>query len=163
MRKVLETAANMANWGKAMPQGWGQGIAVHRSFNTIVAEVVDVDMTSGKPRVAHVYCAADPGYAMSLDGFKAQMESGIAYGLTAALYGEISIKDGAVVESNFHNYKMLRMNEAPEIDIEIINSGDASLGGAGEPGTPPIAPALTNAIFAITGKRIRQLPVSKHV
>lgn len=163
VRKVLETAAKMADWGKKMPQGWGQGIALQSSFNTIVAEVVDVDMSNGKPRVDKVYCAADPGYAMSSDGFKAQMESGIIYGLTAALYGEINIKDGAVVESNFHNYKMLRMNEAPDIEVEVINSGDESLGGGGEPGTPPIAPALTNAIFAISGKRIRDLPVSKHV
>lgn len=162
-RSVLEAAANMAQWGKQLPDGWGQGIALHRSFNTIVAEVVDLDMSSGKPRVAKVYCAADPGYAMSSDGFKAQMESGIIYGLTAALFGEIEIKDGAAVESNFHNYKMLRMNDAPVIEVEVINSGDRSLGGGGEPGTPPIAPALTNAIFAITGKRIRQLPVSKHL
>jgi isoquinoline 1-oxidoreductase beta subunit len=163
VRNVLETAAKMAKWGKEMPEGWGQGIAVHRSFNTIVAEVVDVDMSSGKPLVKNVFCAADPGYAMSSDGFKAQMESGIIYGLTAALYGEINVKDGAVVESNFHDYKMLRMHEAPDIEVEIINSGDESIGGGGEPGTPPIAPALTNAIFAITGKRIRELPVSKHV
>jgi isoquinoline 1-oxidoreductase beta subunit len=162
-RKVLEAAANMANWGSPLPDGWGQGIALHRSFNSIVAQVVDLDMSSGKPRVATVYCAADPGFAMSSDGFKAQMESGIIYGLTAALYGEINIKDGAVVESNFHNYKMLRMNDAPTIEVEIINSGDTSLGGGGEPGTPPIAPALTNAIFATTGKRVRQLPVSKHL
>lgn len=162
-RKVLETAAKMSKWGKEMPEGWGQGIALQRSFNTIVAEVVDLDMSSGKPKVTNVYCAADPGFAMSTDGFKAQMESGIIYGLTAALYGEINIRDGAVVESNFHNYKMLRMNEAPEIEIHIINSGDSSLGGGGEPGTPPIAPALSNAIFAITGKRIRELPVSKFV
>ncbi len=162
-RKVLETAAKMANWGKDMPEGWGQGIALQRSFNTIVAEVVDLDMSNGKPRVDKVYCAADPGFAMSVDGFRAQMESGIVYGLTAALYGEINIKDGAVVESNFHNYKMLRMNDAPDIEIEIINSGDERLGGGGEPGTPPIAPAVTNAIFAITGKRIRELPISKHV
>jgi isoquinoline 1-oxidoreductase beta subunit len=163
VRKVLEAAAKMSDWGKSMPEGWGQGIALQRSFNTIVAEVVDVDMSSGKPRVDKVYCAADPGYAMSTDGFKAQMESGIVYGLTAALYGEINIKDGAVVESNFHNYKMLRMNEAPDIEVQIINSDDQSLGGGGEPGTPPIAPALTNAIFAISGKRIRELPVSKFV
>ncbi len=158
-REVLETAAKMADWGKELPEGWGQGIAFHRSFNTIVAQVVEVDMSSGKPRVDKVYCATDPGYAMSPDGFIAQMESGIIYGLTAALYGDITVKDGAVVESNFHNYKMLRMNEAPEIAVEIINSGDTSLGGGGEPGTPPIAPALANAVFAISGKRIRSLPI----
>jgi isoquinoline 1-oxidoreductase beta subunit len=162
-RKVLETAAKMADWGKPLAEGWGQGIALHRSFNTIVAEVVNVDMSSGKPRVAQVYCAADPGYAMSLDGFTAQMESGISCGLTSALYGEVNVKDGAVVESNFHDYKVLRMNQSPQIQVEIINSGDRSLGGGGEPGTPPAAPALTNAIFAVTGKRIRQLPVSKYL
>jgi isoquinoline 1-oxidoreductase beta subunit len=92
---------------------------------------------------------------------KAQMESGIAYGLTAALYGDISIRNGAVMQSNFHDYQMLRMNEAPDIETYIINSGE-SLGGAGEPGTPAIAPALANAIFDATGKRIRELPVKLH-
>ncbi len=162
-RSVLETAAKMSDWGKPLPEGWGQGIALHRSFNTIVAEVVDVDMSDGKPRVDKVFCAADPGYAMSKDGFIAQMESGIIYGLTAAMYGEINIENGAVVESNFHNYKILRMNESPDIEVEIINSGTDTLGGGGEPGTPPIAPAVTNAIYAITGNRLRQLPINKHV
>jgi isoquinoline 1-oxidoreductase beta subunit len=161
IRKVLDTAATMANWGKVMPTGWGQGIALHSSFNTIVAQVVDVDMNSGTPRVDKVFCAADAGFAMNPDGFIAQMESGIVFGLTAALYGEITLKKGAVVESNFHNYKMVRMNNSPDIEVEIINSGEA-LGGGGEPGTPPIAPAVTNAIFAITGKRIRDLPISKY-
>lgn len=161
IRKVLDTAAKMADWGKAMPAGWGQGIAVHSSFNTIVAQVVDVDMTSGTPHVDKVFCAADAGFVISPDGFIAQMESGIVFGLTAVLYGEITLKKGAVVESNFHNYKMVRMNNSPDIEVEIINSGE-SLGGGGEPGTPPIAPAVTNAIFAATGKRIRDLPVSKY-
>tara|TARA_B110000046_G_scaffold164732_1_gene180558 strand:- start:1202 stop:3427 length:2226 start_codon:yes stop_codon:yes gene_type:complete len=161
MCKVLETAAKMADWGKAMPTGWGQGIAVHRCFNTIVAQVVDLDMSSGTPRVDKVFCAADAGFVISPDGFIAQMESGIVFGLTAVLYGEITLKDGAVTESNFNNYKMVRMHNSPAIEVEIINSGE-SLGGAGEPGTPPIAPAVTNAIFAVTRKRIRDLPVSKH-
>ncbi len=160
--KVLQMAAKMADWGKTMPEGWGQGIAIQRSFGTIVAEVADVNMSSGSPKVERVFCAADPGFAVSPDAFKAQMESGINYGLTAALYGKIDIDKGAVVQSNFHDYHMLRMQDAPEIDIEIINSGE-KIGGAGEPGTPPIAPALTNAIYAITGKRIRELPVSDHV
>ncbi len=160
--KVLETAAKMGDWGKALPEGWGQGIALHQSFGTIVAEVVDVNMTSGKPKVERVFCAADPGYAVSPDGFAAQMESGIIYGLTAALFGQIDIKDGAVQQSNFHDYHMVRMKDAPAIEVEIINSGE-KIGGAGEPGTPPIAPAVTNAIFAINGKRIRELPISKHV
>ena len=96
--------------------------------------------------------------AVNPDGFKAQMESGIIYGLTAALYGEITIEDGAVEQSNFHDYQMVRMDNAPAIDVEIIVS-DAPLGGAGEPGTPPISPAVTNAIFKATGKRIRSLPI----
>ncbi|MEM7361224.1 MAG: molybdopterin cofactor-binding domain-containing protein, partial [Pseudomonadota bacterium] len=161
IQKVLDTAAKMADWGKQLPDGWGQGIALQTSFGSIVAEVAEVDMTSGSPRVHKVYCAVDPGYAMNPDGFIAQMESGIIYGLTAALFGDINIENGAVVQSNFHNYQMLRIDQAPEIAVEIINSGEA-LGGGGEPGTPPIAPALTNAIYAITGKRIRELPVSKY-
>lgn len=156
--KVLDTAAKMAGWGKELPAGQAQGISITDSFMTIVAEVVTVDMSSGEPRVTHVACAADAGMAVNPDGFKAQMESGIIYGLTAALYGEISISDGAVEQSNFHDYEMVRMDNAPEIDVEIITS-DARIGGAGEPGTPPISPAVTNAIFKATGKRIRNLPI----
>jgi isoquinoline 1-oxidoreductase beta subunit len=161
IRKVLDSAAKMAGWGKSMPAHWAQGIALQSSFNTIVAQVVDIDMSSGKPRVDKVFCAADAGFVISPDGFIAQMESGIVFGLTAALYGDITLKDGAIVESNFHNYKMVRMNNSPDIEVKIINSGEP-MGGAGEPGTPPIAPAVTNAIFAATGKRIRELPTSKH-
>ena len=156
--KVLDTAAKMAGWGKTLPAGQAQGISITDSFATIVAEVVTVDMSNGEPRVTHVACAADAGMAVNPDGFKAQMESGIIYGLTAALYGEITIEDGAVEQSNFHDYQMVRMDNAPAIDVEIIIS-DAPLGGAGEPGTPPISPAVTNAIFKATGKRIRSLPI----
>ena len=159
--KVLDTAAKMAGWGKALPAGQAQGISITESFMTIVAEVVTVDMSQGEPRVLHVACAADAGMAVNPDGFKAQMESGIIYGLTAALYGDITIADGAVEQSNFHDYPMVRMDNAPEIDVEIISS-DARIGGAGEPGTPPIAPAVANAVFKATGKRIRQLPLSRH-
>ena len=156
--KVLDTAAKMAGWGKALPAGQAQGISITESFMTIVAEVVTVDVSSGEAKVIHVACAADAGLAVNPDGFKAQMESGIIYGLTAALYGEITIADGAVEQSNFHDYQMVRMDNAPAIDVEIITS-DARLGGAGEPGTPPISPAVTNAIFKATGKRIRNLPI----
>lgn len=159
--KVLDTAAKMAGWGKALPAGQAQGISICESFMTIVAEVVTVDMSQGEPRVLHVACAADAGLAVNPDGFKAQMESGIIYGLTAALYGEISISDGAVEQSNFHDYQPVRMNDAPKIDVQIISS-DTRIGGAGEPGTPPIAPAVANAVFKATGKRIRQLPLNKH-
>ena len=98
---------------------------------------------------------------MNPDGFKNQIEGGVIFGLTAAMYGELDLEDGAIVQSNFHDYKMLRMDETPNIEVELINSGDVPIGGAGEPGLPPAAPAFTNAIYAATGKRIRTLPVAK--
>lgn len=159
---VLNRVAKMAGWGSALPAKHGRGIAIAQSFGSIVAEVAEVDLTAKKPRVTKVYCCADPGFAMNPDGYTAQMESGIIYGLTAALYGEITVKDGAVQQSNFHDYPMLRMNEAPDIFVEIINGDAQRLGGGGEPGLPPLAPALTNAIRAAGGMRIRHLPVAKH-
>lgn len=158
---VLELAAEKAGWGEALPQNHGRGISIHKSFGTIVSEVVDVAVNSGELEIKRVVCAVDAGFAMHPDGMKAQMESGVVYGMTAALHGEISIRHGAVAESNFHDYPMLRMDEAPDIETYIINSGEA-LGGAGEPGTPPIAPALANAIFDATGIRIRELPIRHH-
>jgi isoquinoline 1-oxidoreductase beta subunit len=161
-RRVLETAAEKAGWGSGeLGEGRGRGIALQESFGTIVAQVVDVTVEDGAVRVDRVVCAVDPGMAVTPDGLKAQMESGIIFGLTAALHGEIQIEEGAVVQSNFHDYPMVRMSDAPEIDVEIITSGNP-MGGAGEPGTPGIGPALTNAIFAATGTRVRQLPVSRY-
>lgn len=158
--KVLETVAEKADWGKELPKNWGRGIAIHKSFGTIVAEVAEVEVKEdGKVRVHRVVCAADPGFAIHTDGFISQIESGVIYGLTAAMYGDISIKDGAVAQSNFHDYQMIRMNEAPKIEVHIINSGEYP-GGAGEPGTPAIAPAVTNAIFDATGTRVRELPIN---
>jgi isoquinoline 1-oxidoreductase beta subunit len=157
--KVLDTAAKLAGWGRDIREGRGLGIALVDSFGTIVAQVVEVDVTGAEPKVIHVWCAADPGYAMNPDGFIAQIESGIIYGLTAALYGEITIEEGAVVQSNFHDYPMLRIDQAPEMTVEIINSGE-KVGGGGEPGTPPIAPALANAVFAATGVRVRSQPIA---
>ena len=116
---------------------------------------------SGELRVDRIVIAVDPGFAIHPNAFTAQMESGIIYGLTAALKGEITIEGGAVVQSNFHDYPMLRMNETPIIDTYILNSGEWP-GGAGEPSTPVVAPALTNAIFNLTGIRIRKLPVKNH-
>ena len=158
---VLDLAATKAGWGEALPENIGRGISIHRSFGTIVAEVVDVEVVDGEVSVQRVVCAVDAGFAMHPDGMAAQMESGIAYGMTAALYGEISIRRGAVAQSNFHDYPMLRIDKAPVVETHIINSGE-SLGGAGEPGTPPIAPALTNAIYDATGIRIRELPIRLH-
>lgn len=156
---VLDAAADAAGWGREVPDGRGLGIALVDSFGTVVAQVVEVDVTGPEPKVVHVWCAADPGYVMNPDGFTAQIESGIIYGLTAALYGNITIEEGAVVQSNFHDYPMLRMRDAPEITVKLINSG-AKVGGGGEPGTPPIAPALANAVFAATGVRVRSQPIA---
>jgi isoquinoline 1-oxidoreductase subunit beta len=160
-RAVLEQAAERSDWHRPRPPGSGRGIALQESFGSIVAQVVDVTVEAGRVRVDRVVCVADCGFAVSPDGVRAQMESGIVYGLTAALYGEIGIRDGAVVQSNFHDYPALRFDETPQIDTYIVDSG-APWGGAGEPGTPGIAPALTNAIFDATGERIRTLPISRY-
>ena len=164
-RKVLDAAAEAAGWESPKAEGEGRGIAIHESFGTVVAQVVDVAVTSGdtaekRLRVKRVCCAVDAGFAVNPDGLTAQMESGIVYGLTAALYGEISIEHGRVKQSNFHDYPMLRIDQAPEITTVIVNGG-GPLGGGGEPGTPPTAPALANAIFDATGARLRELPVAK--
>jgi isoquinoline 1-oxidoreductase beta subunit len=158
---VPHTAAEESGWDSDLPENRGRGIAIHKSFGTIVAQVVEIEIVDGRVFPRRVVCAVDAGFAMHPDGMKAQMESGIVYGLTAALYSEISIRRGAVAQSNFHDYPMLRIDESPEIETHIINSGER-LGGAGEPGTPAIAPALANAIYDATGKRIRELPVRLH-
>ncbi|MEM1090823.1 MAG: molybdopterin cofactor-binding domain-containing protein [Pseudomonadota bacterium] len=157
-RTVLETAAEKAGWYEPTGPGEGRGIALQESFGTYVALVVDVLVENGRVSVERIVCAVDPGLAINPDGLTAQMESGIIFGLTAALYGEINIQNGAVKESNFHDYPMLRIDETPIIETHIVNSGHAP-GGAGEPGTPVVAPALANAIFAASGVRVRSLPV----
>ena len=161
-KAVLEKVAKMSGWGTPLPAGTGRGIALVKSFGTIVAEVAEVRIEEGRPRVTKVWCCADAGYVMNPDGFAAQMEGGIIYGLTTALYSGITLKDGGVEQSNFHDYQMVRMNEAPEIVVDYINADSKTLGGAGEPGLPPLAPAVANAIFAATGKRLRDLPLAQH-
>ncbi|MEO1221076.1 MAG: molybdopterin cofactor-binding domain-containing protein, partial [Pseudomonadota bacterium] len=158
---VLEKVREMSDWDIPDAAGQSKGVAIVESFGTIVAEVIQVDMSSGKPKLVNAWAVCDAGYVMNPDGFKNQIEGGIVFGLTAAMYGELDLKDGAIVQSNFHDYKMLRMDETPNIEVALINSGDVPIGGAGEPGLPPAAPAFTNAIFAATGKRIRTLPVAK--
>jgi isoquinoline 1-oxidoreductase subunit beta len=161
LQAVLDLAYEKSNWGSPLPANWGRGIAIGQSFGSVVAEVAEVEVNlEGKVKVHRVVCVADPGFAIHPDGFTAQMESGIIYGLAAAMTGEITIEKGAVVQSNFHDYPVTRMSEAPKIETHILNSGNPP-GGAGEPSTPLIAPAVTNAIFAATGIRIRQLPFSK--
>ena len=158
---VLDLAAEKSGWSTPIAKNRGRGISLQESFGSLVAEVVEVTVLKGKVSVDRVVVAIDAGFAVSPDGLKAQMESGVIYGLTAALFGEISIEDGRVSQSNFNDYPMIRMDIAPEIETHIINSHEA-WGGAGEPGTPGTAPALTNAIFAATGTRVRELPVSKY-
>ncbi len=156
---VVRLAAEKAGWGRKMPKGKGLGVAVHESFGSYVAQVAEVSVgKDGKVKVDRVTIACDCGQVVNPDTVVAQMEGGMVYGLTAALYGEITLKDGRVQQRNFYDYKMLRMNEMPKCEVHIVPSTEKH-GGVGEPGTPPIAPAVVNAIFAATGKRIRSLPI----
>jgi isoquinoline 1-oxidoreductase/isoquinoline 1-oxidoreductase beta subunit len=134
------------------------GFAAHHSFKTDVAEIVEVSVENNQIRVHKVTCVVDCGTAVNPDIVRAQMEGGINFGLTAALHGNLELSKGAIKESNFHDYPILRMNEAPDIDVVIIDSGTAPT-GVGEPGLPPIAPAVANAVFKATGQRIRSLPL----
>ncbi len=155
---VLDKVAEMANWKNGSHDGLGLGIAITESFGTICAQIAQVDITGDMPRVTDVWAVADAGFVVNPDGFIAQIESGIIYGLTAALYGNITVENGAIAQSNFHDYEIVRMDDAPRIDVAYIDSG-AKVGGGGEPGTPPIAPAVANAIFNASGKRVRALPI----
>ncbi len=157
---VLSLAAEKAGWGIALGPRRGRGIAIVECFGTIVAHVAEVEVgRDGSVKVDRVVSAADAGLAVNPDGFAAQIEGAVVFGLSAALYGEITIEKGAVVQANFPDYPVLRLAETPQIEVHLIESG-APLGGAGEPGVPPVAPALTNAIFAATGVRLRALPVA---
>ena len=162
---ALDLAAQKADWGKPLPAGKpgekrGRGVAVHESFGTVVAQVAEVTVDKdNKFRVDRVVCAVDCGLAVNPDNVRAQMEGGIGFGLTAALYGKITIRDGLVEQSNFHDYPLLRINEMPAIDVHIVPS-TAKPSGVGEPGVPPIAPAVANALAAATGKRLRALPLT---
>jgi isoquinoline 1-oxidoreductase beta subunit len=162
LRRVIESAAKGARWGRKLPKGQGLGIAGHYSFVTYVAAAVEVAVDAkGGLQIPRVDIAIDCGAQINPERVRSQMEGACVMGLSNALLGEISFKDGRVVQSNFHDYQVLRMNMAPKaIHVHMIPGDyDAPLGGAGEPGVPPIAPALCNAIFAATGKRIRQLPI----
>ncbi len=154
---ALNLAAEKAEWGKPLPKGRARGLAVHESFGSWVAQVAEVSLDRDQVRVHRVVCAIDCGICVNPEGVRAQMESGIVYGLSAALYGRITLKEGRVQQSNFHDYPVLRLHEMPVVEVHIVPSGEEP-GGAGEPGTPPIAPAVANAIFALTNRRLRSLP-----
>jgi isoquinoline 1-oxidoreductase beta subunit len=160
---ALNLAAEKSGWGSPLPQGRARGVAVHESFGSFIAQVAEISIDPNPGlrhpvRVHRVVCAIDCGIAVNPEGVRAQMESGIAFGLGAALHSALSFKDGRVQESNFHDYRVLRMDEMPRIDVHIVPSTE-KMGGAGEPGTPPIAPAVANAVFALTGQRLRELPL----
>src|SRR5207247_5153575 len=158
-KTVLETAATKANWGAPLPAGRARGIAVAFSYGSYAAHVAEVSLApDGKVRVHKLTCAIDCGIAVNPDQVRAQMEGGAVYALTAAFYNAITLDKGRVQQSNFHDFPMMRIAEAPEVETHIIDSGEAP-GGLGEPSVPTVAPAVTNALFLLTGKRIRSLPI----
>jgi isoquinoline 1-oxidoreductase beta subunit len=158
-KAVLELAAQKAGWGKPMDKNRARGIAVHESFNTFVSQVVEISRQKDGLRIERVVCAVDCGVAVNPNIIAMQMESGIGYGLSAAFSGAITLKDGIIEQSNFHDYPVVRMNQMPRIETHIVASGEKP-SGVGEPATPVIAPALANAILALDGKPMRALPLS---
>jgi isoquinoline 1-oxidoreductase subunit beta len=162
-KAVLQIAAERSGWGKPLPAGQGRGIALCIGFGSFIAQVVEVGTDKdGVVNPTRVWCVVDCGVQVNPDTIRAQMESGIIFGLSAALYGEITIKDGRVEQANFDTYRMLRMDEAPAIEVHIVKNSEPP-GGIGEPGTSAIVPAVTNAIFAATGTRLRKLPADPQV
>jgi isoquinoline 1-oxidoreductase beta subunit len=159
---ILDAVAKAADWEKPLPEGVHRGIAVQDAYGSYTAGVIEASVDDeGKLKIHRVVVGIDCGYVANPDSVRAQVEGSVVFGLTAALYGEITIKDGRVEQSNFHNYKMMRIAEMPKVEVVLKPSG-GFWGGAGEPGMAPLAPALCNAIFAATGKRIRSLPLSQH-
>jgi isoquinoline 1-oxidoreductase beta subunit len=162
---VLKLAAEKADWGTPLAAGAngakrGRGVAVHESFHTFVAEVAEVTVGSdGSVKVDRVVCAVDCGIAVNPDNVRSQVEGSVGFGLSAALHGAITLKDGVVEQSNFHEYVPIRINEMPRVEVYIVPSTEKPT-GIGEPGVPPLAPAVANAIAAATGKRVRNLPIS---
>jgi isoquinoline 1-oxidoreductase subunit beta len=162
-RAVLDLAAEKSDWGKPLPNGSGRGVSLQSAFGSYLAQVAEVEVSkNGAVRVRRLVCAVDCGTVVNPDTVQAQIQSGFIFGTTAALYGEITLKDGRVEQSNFDTYQMLRMNEAPAIEVHIVNSQEPP-GGIGETGTSAIVPAIANAIFAATGKRLRKMPVDPAV
>jgi isoquinoline 1-oxidoreductase beta subunit len=158
-KAVLEKVKEASGWGQAVEKGKGRGVAVAESFGSYVAQVVDVSVDQGSIKVERVICAVDCGIAVNPDVIKAQMEGGIGYGLSAILKGEITMKEGIVEQTNFDGYEVLHLDEMPQVEVHILQSKEGPT-GVGEPGVPPIGPAVANAVFAATGKRIRVLPMS---
>ena len=161
-RKVIEAVADMSGWGNSLPDGHGLGIAFVLSFGVPVAEVIEVVDSPEGIRIVNAWAAVDVGTALDPRNIEAQVQSGINFGLAAAMTGEITIRDGIIEQRNFDTYNIMRISQSPSIHVRILENGE-KIRGIGEPGTPPAAPALANAIFAATGKRIRELPLNRHV
>jgi isoquinoline 1-oxidoreductase beta subunit len=161
LQAVLRTAARRAGWGEKLPQGEGLGIALVEDQGSPVAEVARVRVAGGRLRVLEVCCAIDCGRAIQPEVVRMQMEGGIVFALSALHWGAIHIDKGAARESNFHDYRVLGLADTPVIKVDVVEGG-MPLGGVGEPGVPPLAPAVVNAIFAASGQRIRSLPLAKH-
>jgi isoquinoline 1-oxidoreductase beta subunit len=158
-KAVLDLAAEKAGWGQPLPERVARGLSLQFVFATYMAQIAEVEVSKdGSVRVRRVVCAVDCGTVVNPDTVRAQIESAIIFGITAALYGEITLENGRVEQTNFDTYQILRMNEAPVIEVHIVQSSEPP-GGMGEAGTSAIVPAVTNAIFAATGKRLRKLPV----
>lgn len=156
---VLDLAAGKAGWGTALPVGQARGIALHESFGSVVAQVVVMSVDGGLPRVHRVTCAIDCGVVVNPGIVAQQMEGAVVFALTAVLYGRIDIHDGVVQQKNFPQYSMLKLAHCPQVDTHIVSS-QAPPGGVGEPGVPPLGPALANALYTLTGKRHRSLPLT---
>ncbi|KAE8753884.1 molybdopterin-dependent oxidoreductase [Paraburkholderia madseniana] len=161
-KNVLEVAQRVSGWGRPLGTHAGRGVSVMSAFGSFFCAVAEVTVIDGKVGVDRVVCVVDCGQVINPDTIEAQMQGGLIFGITAALHGEITLKDGRVEQGNFNDYRMLRIHEAPKIEVHIVKSTEAS-GGIGEPGTAVVAPAVTNAIFAATGKRLRTLPVGNQL
>ena len=159
LRHVIERVRKLSDWGTPRPEGTGLGFAVHHSFRSYVATILEASMENGRPRVSTAYVALDCGTYVNPDTCVAQMEGAVVFGLSLSLYGDIAMKDGAVVQSNFHDYPMLRIGDTPATTVELVPAQGRLPAGVGEPGVPPVAPALSNALFAATGTRHRTLPI----
>ena len=158
-KNVLRTATEKAKWGKKLPEGHGLGLAVHYSFYSYVATVVEVSSKDAKIKVENIWTAIDCGLVLNKDNVKNQLEGAAIFGMSFTLFGKITANEGAIEQQNFHDYPMTRMKDAPNIDITIIENMETAPTGVGEPGVPVIAPAICNAIFNATGKRVRTLPL----
>ena len=154
---MLKIATDKSSWGKTAPAGRSRGVAVMEGYGTYLALVSEVSTAGNAIKVHKVTVAADLGSMVNPNIVRQQIESSVIFGLSAALFGEITMKDGVIEQSNFHDYPVVRMNESPEIDITLVANGDKP-GGIGEPGTALIGPAIGNALFALTGKRLRKMP-----